>query len=209
MAAALFFCLPLLFIAQILPCKNQGGHFLAYGIGLIEGSLFLAAFSWFGIVFDCSIASLTNYWFTYTFVHILVPSLSGIVLYCLLAFLSSAEAVVWAPSVLFGLLTSQLYGFILTYSSSVHMLPIIFQIIIYTSAVFLFDALLALLNGTADSRIVIGLASGVLVFCLTIAAGFYAYALWHFNAHPILYCAIFIVISCSALILHALCRKSA
>jgi len=209
MAAALFFCLPLLFIAQITPRKNKGGHFWAYGIGLIEGTLFLAAFSWFGIVFDRSIASLTSYWFTYTFVHILVPSLSGIVLYCLLAFLSSAEAIAWSPSVLFGLFTSQLYGFLLTNSSSIHMLPIIFHIIIYTSAVFLFDALLALLSGTASSRMVAGLASGILAFCLTIAVGFYAYTLWHFNAHTILYCAIFIVIFFSALVLHTLCRKNA
>lgn len=209
MAAALFFCLPLLFIAQLLPCKNQAGHLLAYGIGLIEGSLFLAAFSWFGIVFDPSIASVTSYWLTYAFVHILVPTLSGMVLYCLLAFLSSAEAVVWSPSVLFGLFTSQLYSFILTYSSSIHMLPIILHIVIYTSAVVLFDALLVLIQGTTSTHIGTGFASGVLAFCLTITAGFYAYTLWHFNMHPLLYYAIFIVISCSALVLHTLCRKNA
>ncbi|MGP1454511.1 MAG: hypothetical protein ACTTJ7_01945 [Treponema sp.] len=208
MVATLFFCFPLLFITQIASRKNHAGHFLAYGIGLIEGSLLLAAFSWFGIVFDRSIASFTSYWFIYTFIHILIPSLFGIILYFLLACLSSAKAILWCPSVLFGLFTAQLYSFILTYSSSIHMLPIILHIVIYTSAVFLFDALLGLINGIPGFRIAVGLTSGLFVFCLTVAAGFYAYTLWHFNTHRILYYAIFIVISFSALIVHALCRKS-
>ena len=182
MTVLLLFCIPLFFFSYVFQLEEKNKHIFMFFVGSAAAALFLLVVSFFSAQTEHYIGSLSAYFFYSFFVDTFIP----FCIVLLTAFIISGFSVSSLPAALFGLFTVKIYRQLFLTSTHLHIMPIVLCIIMYTSALFILDALL---HFCADITLhyIISCILSFLLFIGILMLGIFALGLYYFKASPIIY----------------------
>lgn len=182
MALLLLFCIPLIFFSYIFQGESKNKHIFMFLVGIAATTVFLLFLSFFSAKTDRYIGTLGGYIFYSFFVDTFIP----LCIVLVIALIFSGFNVGTTPAALFGLFTVKIYQQLFLASAQLRIMPIVLCIIMYTSALFILDALLHF----SDSVTFYYPVACVLCFLLfsgILIVGTFALAFYYFKGNPIIY----------------------
>lgn len=205
MAVLLLFCIPLVLSAYIFQLEETEKHFLAFLLGVFVAALCIfaitSAFPRIAAAPDTLQRFMRHTFFLQTGIPLCITAAAALVLF--------RFKFLVVPSALFGFFTVKIYQQLFLMSAHMRILPIIFHIIMYVGALFIFDALLRLCTQMTFYYLVACTCCFVL-FIGILAAGFFGLGLWYFRGNEIVYLSIFVGIALIGIGVHvAVYRRGA
>ena len=205
MAILLLFCLPLVFASYTFQLEDKNRHLYAFFLGMCTAALLLLLVSTVSpLALYNKADTLKSYMYHVFFIHTTIPLLVT----ALAVFLLSGFQFIAVPSGLFGLFTVKVYQQLFLTSAAPRIMPVVFYILLYVSALFIFDALLHFCaEVTFYDNAVCSLCFCVILVVLLV--GHLGWGLWYFkNIGTVYTAALFAVPTVLGLALHiAVYRK--
>ncbi|MGI5090296.1 hypothetical protein ABK01_05975 [Treponema sp. OMZ 305] len=197
MAVLLLFCIPLIFFSYAFQLEEKNKHIFMFFVGIAATTLFLLIVSFFSAKTDRYIGSLGSYFFYSFFVDTFIP----FCIVLLIALIFSGFNVLPIPAALFGLFTVKIYQQLFLASTHLRIMPIVLCIILYTSALFILDALL---HFCAEITFYYAVACTLcfLLFMGILMLGTFALGLYYFKGDPIIYGSILAGLALIGTVLH-------
>ena len=197
MAFLLLLCIPLVFFSYAFQLEEKNKHIFMFFIGIATATLFLLIMSFFSTKTDRYIGSLGNYFFYSFFVDTFIP----LCIVLLIALIFSGFNILPTTAALFGLFTVKIYQQLFLASTHLHIMPIVLCIIMYTSALFILDALLHFCADITFSYVIVCVLI-FLVFIGILMLGTFGLGIQYFKGNPIIYGTILTGLTLIGTVLH-------
>lgn len=166
-------------------------------VGIAATTLFWLAVSFFSAKTDRYIGSVGNYFFYSFFIDTFIP----FCIVLLIALICSGFTILPITAALFGLFTVKIYRQLFLTSTHLRIMPIVLCIIMYTSALFILDALLHFCADIAFPYVIACILSFFL-FIGSLISGTIALGLHYFKENPIIYGSILVGLTLTGTALH-------